>query len=133
MNILHIDNINSLAEKVDRKMEKLEIGMAIEEIFEVLRKNNKYIDDTTPWVLAKDESQKDSLCQVIYNLLESIRVCGIMLSSFLPDTSDKIMEQLNNCKKETLYLNDNVYNVGIAQPLFQRIDKDQKMLEIENM
>jgi len=130
---IFIDNINSLAEKVDRKMEKLEIGMAIEEIFEVLRKSNKYIDDTTPWVLAKDESQKDRLCQVIYNLLESIRVCGIMLSSFLPDTSDKIMEQLNNCKKETLYLNDNVYNVGIAQPLFQRIDKDQKMLEIENM
>ena len=92
--------VNNLDNKVTEKMDDLHVGEAIEEIIEVLRKCNKYIDDTTPWVLAKDESKKDRLETVLYNLLESIRVCAIFLSPYLPDTSNKIFDQLNTKKRE---------------------------------
>ena len=89
------DNLKNLDKKIIEKMDNLFVGEAIEEIFNVLRKCNKYIDDTTPWALAKDESKKDRLETVLYNLLESIRICAIYLSPFLPDTSEKIFKQLN--------------------------------------
>ena len=95
-----IDALNNLDNKVTEKMDDLHVGEAIEEIFEVLRKCNKYIDDATPWVLAKDESKKDRLETVLYNLLESIRVCAIFLSPYLPDTSTAIFDQLNTNKRD---------------------------------
>lgn len=95
-----IDAVNNLDNKVTEKMDDLHVGEAIEEIFEVLRKCNKYIDDATPWVLAKDESKKDRLETVLYNLLESIRVCAIFLSPYLPDTSTAIFDQLNTNKRD---------------------------------
>ena len=95
-----IDAVNNLDSKVTEKMDDLHVGEAIEEIIEVLRKCNKYIDDTTPWVLAKDESKKDRLETVLYNLLESIRVCAIFLSPYLPDTSTAIFDQLNTNKRD---------------------------------
>ncbi len=90
-----IDSVTSLHTKVTAKMDELRVGEAIQEIFEVLRKCNKYIDDTMPWSLAKDESKKERLGTVLYNLLEGIRVCAVLLKPFLPDTGDKILEQLN--------------------------------------
>ena len=90
-----IQAISSLDEKVTAKMDDLHIGEALDEIFDVLRKSNKYIDDTTPWILAKDETKKGRLETVLYNLLESIRICAIFLSPFLPDTSEKIFDKLN--------------------------------------
>ena len=95
-----IDAVNNLDNKVTEKMDDLHVGEAIEEIFEVLRKCNKYIDDATPWVLAKDESKKDRLETVLYNLLESIRICAIFLSPYLPDTSTAIFDQLNTNKRD---------------------------------
>lgn len=95
-----IDAVNNLDNKVTEKMDDLHVGEAIEEIFEVLRKCNKYIDDATPWVLAKDESKKDRLETVLYNLLESIRVCAIFLSPYLPDTSTAIFDQLNTSNRD---------------------------------
>ena len=95
-----IDAVNNLDSKVTEKMDDLHVGEAIEEIIDVLRKCNKYIDDTTPWVLAKDESKKDRLETVLYNLLESIRICSIFLSPYLPDTSNKIFDQLNTKNRE---------------------------------
>lgn len=92
--------VNNLDNKVTEKMDDLHVGEAIEEIFEVLRKCNKYIDDTTPWVLAKDESKKDRLETVLYNLLESIRVCAIFLSPYLLDTSTAIFDQLNTSNRD---------------------------------
>lgn len=92
--------VSNLDNKVTEKMDDLHVGEAIEEIFEVLRKCNKYIDDTTPWVLAKDESKKDRLETVLYNLLESIRVCAIFLSPYLPDTSTAIFDQLNTSNRD---------------------------------
>mgnify|MGYP002852116851 FL=1 len=90
-----IDSITSLHTRVTAKMDELRVGEAIQEIFEVLRKCNKYIDDTMPWSLAKDESKRERLGTVLYNLLEGIRVCAVLLKPFLPDTGDKILEQLN--------------------------------------
>ena len=95
-----IDAVNNLDNKVTEKMDDLHVGEAIEEIFEILRKCNKYIDDTTPWVLAKDESKKDRLETVLYNLLESIRICAIFLSPYLPDTSTAIFDQLNTSNRD---------------------------------
>ena len=125
-----ISMINNLEEKVEKKMDTLEIGAALDEIFEVLRRSNKYIDEATPWVLAKDESMKDRLETVLYNLLESIRVCGIFLNPYLTETSEKIKKQINNTREDRCYLKDNTYTVGIPEALFMRIDKDKKLEEL---
>lgn len=117
-----IDLINSLDEKIEEKMDKLEVSSSIDEIFNVLRASNKYIDETTPWILAKDDSKKDMLETVIYNLLESIRVCAVLLKPYLPNTSNEILKQINNNTDSLNYLNDNSYVLGDASPLFKRID-----------
>ena len=90
-----IDSVLDLGNKVTAKMDELKVGEALQEIFDVLRKCNKYIDDTMPWALAKDETKKDRLATVLYNLLESIRICAVYLNPFLTDTSEKIFKQLN--------------------------------------
>ena len=117
-----IDSINKLESAVTDKMDKLQISDAITEIFNVLRASNKYIDETTPWVLAKDDNLKDRLETVLYNLLESIRVCGVLLEPFLLETSGKILEQIHTEHKEMEYLKDNTYELGTPSPLFMRID-----------
>ena len=117
-----IDMINNLDSKVEEKMENLEIGAALDEIFDVLRRSNKFIDESMPWVLAKEEDKKDRLETVLYNLLESIRVCGCLLNPFITETSEKIEKQINNDKKDLKYLDDNSYEVGTPEPLFMRID-----------
>ena len=124
-----ISSIKELDEKVNSKMENLQVADAMTEIFNVLRLSNKYIDETTPWVLAKDETQLDRLETVIYNLLESIRVCGSMLEAFMPSTSAEILKQINNDKKDYTYLDNNSYELGQPSALFQRIDKDKLNLE----
>ncbi len=124
-----IDKINNLDNKITEKMDKLQISDAISEIFDVLRCSNKYIDETTPWVLAKDEEKKDRLETVIYNLLESIRVCAVFLGAFMPDTSKEILRQINNSNEEFCYLDNNNYQVNQPEILFQRIDKDKVFTE----
>ena len=96
-----IASTTNLKDIVEQKMNELKVNEAIEEIIDVLRKCNKYIDETTPWVLAKDENKKERLATVLYNLLESIRICAILLSPFIPSTSKKILDQLNT--KNTSY------------------------------
>ena len=123
-----IDNVLQLNEKVTNKMNELKIGDALQEIFEVLRKCNKYIDDTTPWLLAKDETKKARLGTVLYNLLESIRICAVLLSAFLPETAEKIFEQLNtevNSFASTNEFGLLTSGIKLKEPvhLFDRIDK----------
>ena len=125
-----ISMIQNLDRKIEKKMDNLEIGASLDEIFDVLRRSNKYIDEAEPWVLAKDESKKDRLETVLYNLLEAIRVCGIFLSPYLPDTSEKIKTQINNSRSELTYLSDNYYEVGNPEALFMRIDKEKKLAEL---
>ena len=84
-----------LKDKVDSYMDKLEVSKALECIFDLLRECNKYIDDTMPWVLYKDEDKKDRLATVIYNLVECIRISAVLLEAFIPSTSAKIFEQIN--------------------------------------
>ena len=123
---LELENkLKDLEKLVDEKMNALQISDAITEIFNVLRFTNKYIDETTPWVLAKDDTKKARLQNVIYHLLESIRVCGLYLSSFMPGTSKKIMEQLNISDDTIVYNTKNEYYLNTPSVLFQRINRDE--------
>lgn len=126
-----IDMINGLDGKVEKRMDKLEIGFALDEIFEVLRRSNKYIDETMPWSLAKEEDKKDRLETVLYNLLESIRVCANHLTPFLTNTSKEILKQLNTTDTSLEFKENNSYNNMKPEVLFQRIDKEKKLKEIE--
>ena len=114
--------INLLDKKIEQRMDNLEIGAAIDEIFELLRRSNKYIDETMPWILAKDENKSDRLMTVLYNLLESIRVCACLLYPYLPETSDEIFKQLNISDKSLKFVIDNKYSTISPTPLFKRID-----------
>lgn len=123
-----ISYATTLKEKTTTYMDKLEIANAIDSIFELFRKCNKYIDDTTPWVLAKDESKKERLATVLYNLVECIRIGAVLLQAFLPETSEKIFKQLNTNK--TSFETINTFGeyqapnkVGQAEVLFARIEK----------
>lgn len=113
---------------LDKKIDELKINEALESIMEVLRKCNKYIDDTTPWVLAKEDTKKDRLETVIYNLLDSIRVCAILLQAFIPDTSNKIFEGLKIDKTNFNDIDNKIdkYELGLEKPanLFERIKED---------
>ncbi len=122
-----INSVLNLKDIVEEKMNDLKVNEAIDEIMEVLKKCNKYIDDTTPWILAKDESKKERLATVLYNLLESIRICAILLSPYIPTTSENIFEQLNT--NETSYDSINEFgkleiNNKLNEPkiLFARIE-----------
>ena len=117
-----ISKINNLDQKVMDNMDNLQVANSISEIFEVLRSSNKYIDDTTPWILAKNDDDKDRLETVLYNLLESIRVCGILLSPYLPETSDSILHQLNIKDSDLIFKTNNKYTVNTPSILFERID-----------
>ena len=128
---LYIKNIESLEDRVEKRMAKLEIGLAIDEIFDTLRASNKYIDDTMPWNLAKDEVLKDRLETVLYNLLEGIRVCSQFLKPYLPSTADEILRQINNDDKNLVFNSDNTYRVLDPSPIFMRIDIPKKLEEIK--
>ena len=117
-----IGMVNNLDSLVSEKMDRLEINLALEEIFDVLRASNKYIDETTPWILAKNEEDKEKLESVLYNLLESIRVTALLLRPYLPDTSEKILSQLNTTNDELRYISNNSYSLGDPEILFKRID-----------
>lgn len=129
IDINFINMIDSLDEKIEKKMNKYQVSDAIGEVFNVLRSSNKYIDETTPWALAKDDLKRERLETVLYNLLESIRVCAIFLEPFMPDTSKEILKQLNNFNKTVKYVDDNNYQVTSPSVLFMRIDKDKFFTE----
>ena len=124
------NKLEALESLVDAHMNDLQISDAITEIFNVLRFTNKYIDETTPWILAKDESQRDRLQSVIYHLLESIRICGLYLEPFMPSTSKEIMRQLNNHDNSIRYNSSNQYQLLSPTPLFQRINRDDFFKEM---
>ena len=114
-------------EIVEGKMDNLRIADSLDAIFDIFRRCNKYIDETMPWVLAKDEEKKDRLSTVLYNLVESIRFGTVLLQPFMPDTAAKIFKQLNTDKITYDTLDkfgyyENGTHVGEAQVLFQRIE-----------
>ena len=123
-----IEKIEALGSNIKKKMDGLRIADAIDEIFDCLRASNKYIDETTPWILAKDESRQDELRTVLYNLIESIRVCAVYLQPFIPDTAAKIFELINTdltSYESTTTFGGYVSGTKLNSPeiLFQRIEK----------
>lgn len=123
--------------RVEKKMETLHVGEAIDEIFTLLKRCNKYIDETTPWVLGKDEAKKDRLATVLYNLLECIRISAVLLSSFMPETAEKILEELSTSERDA----DSLSEFGMLECghtvegkpeiLFARIDAKEFMETLE--
>ncbi|MDD5979661.1 MAG: methionine--tRNA ligase [bacterium] len=120
-----IDDVNTLKQKVEANMEQLDVSNALDNIFDILRKCNKYIDVEMPWILAKEEKYEE-LETVLYNILESIRICSIFLKCFMPETADNIFRQLNTDKTtyDTLYFGclENNHKLGQKEILFNRID-----------
>ena len=114
-----------------KKMDELRIADAIDEVLNCLRATNKYIDDTTPWVLAKDETKQDRLKTVLYNLIESIRICTVYLQAFIPETTEKIFNQINtdltsyeSTKEFGQFKSGTVLNK--PEILFARIEKESE-------
>lgn len=125
--------------KVTSKMEELRVADAITEIFTLFKRCNKYIDETMPWALAKDEAKKERLETVLYNLVESICIGATLLESFMPETTDKILKQLNAPKRELADLDEfGKYPSGnkvTEKPeiLFARLDINEIMEKVETM
>jgi len=121
---------------VAAKMEEYRVADALEEIISLARRSNKYIDETEPWALAKDEAKADRLQTVLYNLLEAIRFIGVLIAPFLPETADKIIAQCGAEKADINSLSEFADNgsvtVGKAEMLFARIDEKKKLAELES-
>ena len=116
-----LNSLSSLKSKVDEKMSTYDAPSALNEIFEVLRRSNKYVDETTPWILFKEENF-ERLEKVIYNLLESVRICSILLRPFIPDTCEKIFKQLGIEKYDFEDIDTKTdYSVNKQEVLFERI------------
>ena len=127
---------SSLRDKYEEQMEKYAFQNALNEIFKVISRANKYIDENAPWVLAKDEAQKPRLASVLYNLLETVRICAGLLQPFMPDTAAEISKRLGGADLSWDSLNafgalprEAATLAGPA--LFPRIDMDKELAELE--
>lgn len=132
-----IETAKALRPAVDDYIEKTQLNNALAEIFKVVSRANKYIDETTPWVLAKDENNKIRLATVLYNLLDTIRIISTLLSAFMPTTMPSIWEQIGASKEDVSY--ENAAKFGVlpldvtvkkGEVLFPRIDVDKEIEEL---
>ncbi|WP_443964804.1 methionine--tRNA ligase, partial [Ruminococcus sp.] len=135
-----IAEAKGLVAKVDEFMDKTQINNALAEIFKVVSRANKYIDETTPWVLGKDESKKARLATVLYNLLETIRIVSTLLSNFMPTTMPKVWEQIGAAEGDITYENAGKFGVLPAdvtvhrgEIIFPRIDVDKEIEELNKI
>ena len=132
-----ISMISSLREKYDTQMEKYAFQNGLAEVFKVISRTNKYIDETAPWALGKDETKKARLATVLYNLLESLRVSASLLSPFMPESAAKIAEQIGATAEDVSY--ENAAKFGVlpknitvhkGATLFPRIDMQKELEEL---
>lgn len=135
-----IAEAKGLVAKVDEFMDKTQINNALAEIFKVVSRANKYIDETAPWVLGKDESKKARLATVLYNLLETIRIVSTLLSNFMPTTMPKVWEQIGAAESDITYENACKFGVLPAdvtvhrgEIIFPRIDVDKEIEELNKI
>lgn len=135
-----IAEAEGLRAKVDEFMDKTQINNALAEIFKVVSRANKYIDETAPWVLGKDESKKARLTTVLYNLLETIRIVSTLLSNFMPTTMPKVWEQIGAAESDITYENAGKFGVLPAdvtvhrgEIIFPRIDVDKEIEELNKI
>ena len=125
--------------KVEEKMDKLRVADAITEVFTIFKRCNKYIDETEPWILGKDEAKKDRLSTVLYNLLESITIGASLLESFMPDTTDRILAQIGATKRpleEMDHFGGYVNGTKVTEKpeiLFARLDMDEVKAKAEEI
>ena len=131
--------VTGTKDKISKKMDELRVADSITEVFALFRRCNKYIDETTPWVLAKDESKQDRLAEVLYNLTEAITIGASLLHPFLPDTAEKIVAQLNTSLRDLDDLDKfGLYESGTKvtekpEILFQRLDAKEVMPKVEQI
>ena len=135
-----IAEAEELRARVDEFMDKTQINNALAEIFKVVSRANKYIDETAPWVLGKDESKKARLATVLYNLLETIRIVSTLLSNFMPTTMPKVWEQIGAAESDITYENAGKFGVLPAdvtvhrgEIIFPRIDVDKEIEELNKI
>lgn len=135
------DFCNDTIKKVEQYMDKMQFSNALTEIWNLVRRVNKYIDETTPWVLAKDESNKDKLANVMYTLAESLRIIGILITPAMPNTSKSIFEQLS-IKDNNLLIWDSAKTFGLlpkdlsitkGNVIFPRIDIEKELKDLDAM
>lgn len=127
--------------KAEEKMDQLRVADAITAIFEIFRRSNKYIDETTPWTLAKDEAKKDRLATVLYHLAEAITIGASLLESFMPETSAKILAQLNTNKRSLEEIKTGGFGQYVSgnkvtdapEILFARLDAKKVLAEVEEI
>ena len=127
----------TLRDRYEAEMEKLQFQNALAEIFKVLDRANKYIDENAPWVLAKDETKKIRLATVMYNLLETVRICTALLQPFMPESCDKIFAAIGACDRCRAWEKANVWGalrvdvtVSKGEALFPRIDAEKELQEL---
>lgn len=135
-----IAEAKGLVAKLDEFMDKTQINNALAEIFKVVSRANKYIDETAPWVLGKDESKKARLATVLYNLLETIRIVSTLLSNFMPTTMPKVWEQIGAAESDITYENAGKFGVLPAdvtvhrgEIIFPRIDVNKEIEELNKI
>ncbi len=128
----------ALRGKYEAQMEKFQFQNALEDVFKVIQRANKYIDETAPWVLAKDEANKPRLAAVLYNLLETVRICTILLTPFMPESCDKIFAQIGATACERTWESAEVFGAlhdGVTvvkgEAIFPRIDAAKELAELE--
>ena len=127
--------VSAMPAQVAKDMDELLIPQALQEIFKAIQRANKYIDETAPWALAKDESKKDQLQQVLYNLCESLRMAAILLNAYLPNTAPKMAAQLGLAEgelsfEELSWGKRTSYTVHKGEALFPRIDVNKELAEL---
>ena len=135
-----IAEASALRGKVDDFVDKTQLQNALIEIFKVVSRANKYIDETAPWILAKDEANRARLATVLYNLLDTIRIVATLLSAFMPTTMPKALEQIGACEKCASYENAGTFGmlpkdvtVRKGEALFPRIDVEKEIDELNNI
>ena len=128
----------ALRGRYEAQMEKFQFQNGLEEIFRVIARANKYIDETAPWVLAKDEANRDRLATVMYNLLETVRICTVLLTPFMPESCEKIFSRIGAAENGRTWdsaavfgvLGDNTV-VHKGEAIFPRIDAEKELAELE--
>lgn len=128
-----------IKKSVESNLDSLQFSTALTEIFKLISRSNKYIDETMPWVLSKDEGKRARLATVLYNLCECIRIISVLLTPFMPDTTPRIQEQIGADKESTAWDNTDKWGilpltltVNPGQPLFPRIDVKKELSELES-
>lgn len=135
-----IEMINAVRGRYEKQMDAFQIHLGIDEVFKLLQRANKYIDETTPWILARDESKKARLATVLYNLLEAIRVSLILLTPVIPDSCDKALDQIGadaDCRTWESAGKFGALPVNVSvrkgETLFPRLDTEKEIAELEKL